>query len=291
LPGSEVVLSGEMYEVDADGVVEIANLVVGEHSIRVILDGHMPVPRTVSVQSGHTTEVDVKQAVSPSKLVVRGVPGDALIAIDGRDVRGHPDKVRYTLGTRSRAELRLAAGRHAIEVSAPGFEPFHQDVELAAGQSLELQYELMPEGGPPPTSGDLVLNIQPTGTVVWLGDTPYDAQERHMLEGLSIGDHAIKVTHPDYQSWEGKVEITGEPDQSVNVQLQPMAGRVLVISQPVGADVWIGGTEVGATPYTGELPVGETTIVVRKSGYADGEREMDILPNRDHRVNVVLEVE
>jgi plastocyanin len=44
------------------------------------------------------------------------------------------------------AELRMSAGQHLIEVREPGFTSWRQQVTAAAGQKLELEPKLSPEG-------------------------------------------------------------------------------------------------------------------------------------------------
>lgn len=81
--------------------------------------------------------------VGPSSTQYGGVslefsPPDASVYVDG----GYAGLVRDFDGTRS--TLTLTAGRHHIEISAPGFEPVSLDVDTYAGQIVPYRGELRP---------------------------------------------------------------------------------------------------------------------------------------------------
>ncbi len=57
---------------------------------------------------------------------------------------------------------------------------------------------------------------------------------------------------------------------------QPPA-KVIVRSEPDGADVYLGETFVGSTPATLELPAGSYKVSVRLPGYKDWQREVQVL--------------
>jgi hypothetical protein len=81
--------------------------------------------------------------VGPSSTQYGGVslefsPPDASVYVDG----GYAGVVHDFDGTRN--TLTLTAGRHHIEISAPGFEPVTLDVDTYAGQIVPYQGQLRP---------------------------------------------------------------------------------------------------------------------------------------------------
>ena len=62
---------------------------------------------------------------------------------------------------------------------------------------------------------------------------------------------------------------------SVDRSSQPPA-KVIVRSEPDGADVYLGANFVGSTPATLELPTGIYKVSLRLSGYKDWQREVQV---------------
>ena len=64
---------------------------------------------------------------------------------------------------------------------------------------------------------------------------------------------------------------------------------ISVKSEPEGADISIDGKFVGNTPSTLQLPVGDHTIVVTRSGYKTWERTIAATAGGNVTVNAVME--
>jgi hypothetical protein len=274
LPGSRVIVGGAPFEVDSSGVLEIDDLAVGNYSFRVEAKHHSPVQGNIIVRTSEVTTHRVEQAIAPSSILVRSVVDGASLRIDGQDQTS-------SLG----AEVLYPPGRHSIEVSAPHYESERFEIELAPGQDERLIVNLER------TKCDLTLRVSPSDAGVTIDGVHHQAQEQHFLRGVSAGAHRINAYHDDFFPLELDVEFSADCTQPETIFLLPRPGRMLVVSQPLAAEVLVDGRVVGSTPFTGEVPAGEATITVRKPGFSNVEREMDILPNRDHRVNVVLEAE
>ena len=81
--------------------------------------------------------------VGPSASQFGGValefsPSDASVYVDG----GYAGSVRDFDGTDG--TLTLTAGRHRVEITAPGYEPAQLDVDAYGGQIVPLQGSLQP---------------------------------------------------------------------------------------------------------------------------------------------------
>jgi hypothetical protein len=83
-------------------------------------------------------------------------------------------------------------------------------------------------------------------------------------------------------------EVGPQPTSAPRVSTAP-SGRVRVLTDPAGADVYIGDLRVGTTTPEGlllELPAGAVTVSVRMLGYSSVERTLTV--GRDK--NVVLPI-
>lgn len=86
--------------------------------------------------------LDVREA--PGKLVVRVVPADASVYLDGRFVGTGGDLARLRSG------LLVDSGSHLLEVVRPGFAEEIRTVEVGVGEDLEIDVELVEDDGDAP---------------------------------------------------------------------------------------------------------------------------------------------
>ena len=69
----------------------------------------------------------------------------------------------------------------------------------------------------------------------------------------------------------------------------PSTAKLLIASVPDGADIEIDGNFSGNTPSDLEVPQGEHSIVVKKSGYKNWERKMQVVAGSSIRLNAEME--
>ncbi len=68
------------------------------------------------------------------------------------------------------------------------------------------------------------------------------------------------------------------------------SAKLSITSSPVGADIMVDGNFVGNTPSDVQLPDGQHTILVKKSGFKEWERKMKISGGSNIHLNAELEV-
>ncbi len=69
----------------------------------------------------------------------------------------------------------------------------------------------------------------------------------------------------------------------------PATGKLSIVSIPDGADIEVDGSFVGNAPSDLQLPEGEHTIAVKKTGFKDWERKMKVSGGSSVRLNAELE--
>lgn len=85
--------------------------------------------------------------------------------------------------------------------------------------------------------------------------------ERLDIEGED-GSHAVAVDHPFFVPATRDVELLRGEVTETEIALEPVAGRLTVVSDPAGAKVDIAGVNAGATPLDRTLAGGEYAITV-----------------------------
>jgi hypothetical protein len=76
----------------------------------------------------------------------RGPGGDVKLRVEPRDATVYVDG-QYRGSARELPGLRLAAGHHRIEVVRPGFRPLEKELDVEAGQTIDLDLSMEQGGG------------------------------------------------------------------------------------------------------------------------------------------------
>jgi hypothetical protein len=169
----------------------------------------------------------------------------AAVRLDGTDMGKAPLVLR-----------KVAAGVHQLELSAEGYEPWRESIELGVGQSRRLAVEMaakpcylsytMDTGD---TGGaDLTIDGEPAG------DNPV---------ALSPGSHKLEITNPNCRTI--SETITLKPGQTLarswQMEVQPVAWSFK--SNLEGATVFLDGVSLGTAPVESTLLPGKHQVVFR----------------------------
>lgn len=90
---------------------------------------------------------------------------------------------------------------------------------------------------------------------------------------------------PDAEDRDQVEALISEREQRL---LERGVQQLTVMSEPKGATLSIDGEPVGVTPWTGEIAPGEHLLLVRRSGFADSERRVQLAADRSQDVVVRL---
>jgi hypothetical protein len=169
------------------------------------------------------------------------------------------------------------------------------------------------------TNAELEISSTPSGAEVQLdgnfvGSTP-------SAIGVSPGDHVITINKSGYKSWErrlktssGKVNIVAdleadverEPKTEAVVAAQasatPVAGRetavappsevpgkILITSNPVGAEIYADSLFVGKTPFTMKLKPGQHSILLLMKDYKNWSQTIKAEASSEVQLTATLE--
>jgi PEGA domain len=75
----------------------------------------------------------------------------------------------------------------------------------------------------------------------------------------------------------------------VSAPTAPVTGKLAVTSVPDGADIEVDGSFVGNAPSDVQLPEGEHTVAVKKTGFKDWERKLKVNAGSSVHLNAELE--
>jgi PEGA domain len=263
-------------EVSIDGVVRgtVPNtfeLFAGHHQIEVRKTGYKSFSEWMDIsEDEHRTRdlsLDRTEAPSGSLLVTSDLGGD--VFVDGTRRDAAPAIVNG-----------LTAGDHIVEVRLVGAPPWRQSVTVVAGQQAKVAASM----GPSTSSGALRIISSDADVEVFVdgeskGKAPVD------LKDVKAGQHIIEGRKPHFKPQEQNIRVVGGDLQLIRLKLeaapddQPHA--ILKIQSPVpDAEVFLDGSSLGKAPVDRrDLDPGKHYIVVRKDGYAEYKREINLVEN------------
>ena len=110
----------------------------------------------------------------------------------------------------------------------------------------------------------------------------------------------LYIRHDGNKEYSCQLEGTRKPDAAPGVAAQPATAtaaaseapataKLSIFSAPDGADIEIDGAFAGNTPSDLEVPAGERSIVVKKSGYKNWERKMKVAAGSNIHLNAEME--
>ena len=179
---------------------------------------------------------------------------------------------RFPIGDR----ILLREGNHTVHVTKQGYYDISQTFVVGDEPSMTVRLRMRKMPGrmqivtEPAT--DAVVTID--GSLV--GMAPYGPIE------LEPGEHSVRVESDRYLPFEHFYTVKGlDRLENLHVQLVPRWANVNVTTDPPGATVFAGDTEVGTTPAVVELLEGTHELTITKDGYAAWDGNVTAVPNVD----------
>jgi formylglycine-generating enzyme required for sulfatase activity len=197
-PGAQVYLDDTFKgEASPQGRLIIENPKPGDHSLRVTLAGKKNYEQQVTVVAGQTANVQATLAELPGSLRVHTSPSAEVFLDDSS--RGPADSAGQLV------LQEVAAGSHALRVTAQGKREFRQSVTVLAGEEATIEARLEDVG--PPT-GTVRENPKDSLKYVWIPSGSF-------MMGCSPGDnecsddekpaHQVTITRG---FWIGQTPVT-----------------------------------------------------------------------------------
>lgn len=213
-----------------------------------------------------------------SLLSIRTSPAGATITLqkDGRPVGTGPSPYAET----------LEAGEYKLTISHPDYRTVEETVRIRPGKV----YVVIVEMSQGKFLGYLRVITSIPGASVFIDNKAEGAVGRTPFQNvISTGTHKIWIDRPGYTPLEREVEVGVGEDVTVRVDLTRVDfGRVRVLSNVQGAEVYIDDERVGSVPYDGEVGAGEHIVRVESDGMKSWEESVAIQQGQLSRVRVTL---
>ena len=223
----------------------------GTHRLRIETERYLPVEETLVV-AGKGEAQQVAYVLQPAWASVRidSQPPGATVAVDGEPVGVTP------------LETELLQGERRLVLKLEKYQDLSLPLQVVAGadqvlDTLQLQ----------PADGRLVLESDPAGASVSVGGV-FQGTTPVTLSLASGVEHVLRLTKPGYRSFDKKLQLGADEEQTLDAHLQPQYGIVFVTAQPADASLQVDGSDAGKATQRLQLTTRSHTLVISKPGYA-----------------------
>jgi hypothetical protein len=183
----------------------------------------------VVIKPDRINTLSIQMTIAKGGLAVTSTPPDGRIFLNEKPLGATPMSIN-----------NLAAGRYTVRVTHPDCADFYDSVNIEADRATRLHAVLSPPN-------ELFVESVPLGAEVFLDNRPA-GKTPCILPGLRDGTYAVRVSRESFRAWNDSVAVRGGGQTSVRAELVPIFGRLSVISDPPGAQVWLNNALHGTTP-------------------------------------------
>lgn len=208
---------------------------------------------------------------SGSHIRIETDPPGAALTCDGEAC---PDSPHTLTG--------LRGGTYFITAGKAGYREARQVVTIQDGQRVTVRLPLEP------IRGLALVRSNPPGAEVTVngafrGRTPF------FIPDLAHGSHRFVFNADGYLVRELDVRVEDPAPQWVETDLVQNAGRLVVRSEPAGAQVRVNGVERGRTPLELDgVPVGEPVLEILMPGYVTAREAVTLGVQETRELSVRL---
>ncbi|MFZ2508555.1 MAG: SUMF1/EgtB/PvdO family nonheme iron enzyme [Steroidobacteraceae bacterium] len=243
----------------------------GDYELEVQAKGYAPARLPLAVDRVPEQRVVVALERLPGIVAFDTGGVAATLAVDGAALGKLP------------GEYELAAGTRELLIQAPHYAERQIRLEVTGGgerQDLAVNLD--------PLFASFKVTSVPEGAMVLVGDR--ELGRTPLSTELDAGRYTLALVHPQFRRFEAPITVrAGEPLAIGPIELGRPDGRLVVRSNPSGADVSIAGHYRGRTPLTVAVAPGmPQEILVSKAGYAPATRSISVESRTERAIAIDL---
>jgi hypothetical protein len=158
--------------------------------------------------------------------------------------------------------LLVLPGSYSLEASKPGYSPLREEVDASRGGAREFTYSLVE------LPGLLRISSLPDTTARLFVDGTETILNQQGFAEITRGVHQLRIETARFLPHQQEIEIAGyDKQQQLDITLQPAWAAITILSQPVGAEVFVDGVSAGKTPLKTEILQGQHELLFKKQGF------------------------
>ena len=249
----------------------ISQLKSGSYNFEISKDLYHTHKEDYIITDGSENSRDIRLNPAFGKLIINTSPVAAEVFLDGQNKGTTPFELD-----------ELPSGSYHLTVDCDLFQPVEKDIIIEDGKTLDLNLTLEARSGlititGSPAGADITANGKSIGTIPL---SNYRISEGMVELTVSATNHH---THSEF------VKVERDKSQSAQIELVHHTGKIIVITEPPEATVFLDDKEMGKSPQIlSGIPAGEHTVRVEHPDYATDIKEISLRPNE--RKEVVFEL-
>ena len=245
--GSVVMINGQ---VKGKTPYSIDRIKSDSYNIKVSKDLYHTYEENFIITDGSVNTRDISLTPAFGKLTVKTNPAGAKVRIDGQSRGATPFELD-----------ELPSGNYHITLTKDLFQTIDLDIVIEDGKNLDLNPKLEAR------SGTLSITGKPDGAIITangkkIGNLP--------LKGYRIAEGMVELTASakDYHSQTEFMNIQRDQSYEHVFNLDRHSGKLIVITEPPDADVYLDGEGKGKTPSILDgIPIGLHTVDIKHPSF------------------------
>ncbi|MBC7932012.1 MAG: PEGA domain-containing protein, partial [Rubrivivax sp.] len=247
-----------------------------------------PKKKTSGAKTANTTPprppVPLARPNTPTitSVTVNSNPPNATVTINGRTA-GTTDSNGYlAIGS-------MKPGVYTVSVTRPGYQPDERVLNLSAGQSETLNFELQP------ITQSLTISSTPAESEIYIDDVlrgRTDASGNIRLADLPVGEHRIAVRKSRYKEAVISLSLSPDKEGQINASLELAVGFLTVTTNAPNPSIDISGLGHFANPVSKvECQTGTYSVTISSPLYVTSRKEVSVSAGKEAQLSVDLEAD
>jgi len=247
------------------------DVAAGERKIGFRNARYQPKDLSVTIE-GKRAEQAFSAVLVPNwaTITTTSLPDGAAVLVDEQEVGTTP------------GGIEVVAGVHELRLKHAGFKTWRTRLEVVAAQDQTLpnvQLEAA-DGLVTIVSKPAAAGVTVNGT--FRGETPLEL-------ALTPGTrYDVRISRAGFETARRQVQLRPSEEQSMQVELAPLTGRVSIQAEPKNAEIFIDGVSHGTGSQTLTLPARPQSLEVRLPNYAPYSARFTPQPGLTQEINVRL---
>ncbi|MFH1373439.1 MAG: PEGA domain-containing protein [bacterium] len=250
-------------------------LETGWYHLELVKYGYDEWSDSALVATDQTTNVSPQLNVQHGSLHVQSAPSGAAVWLDGTNTS------QITPCTFE----DLTSVMHRLKLTLADYKDYEADVQIIPFDNVFLAIELDHE------VGSLNINSDPQAAHITLDGVGTGLTTPYTLDDVWTGSHRLSLSRVGYTTWDSTVTVNVNVTTVVNVDLTSIYGKIVVLSSPAGAAIYLGYINTGlTTPDTlADLNPGTYVVKLTLPAYLDHTETVLVTADQETAINVQLE--
>ncbi len=219
------------------------------------------------------------------------ITGTASVASEPPDAMIYLDNKNTGLTTPAILENLALNEDYTIKLSKEGFEDVEHSFRVSSDKPVDVNINLAV------LAGTLEIETEPEGATVFLDNKQTGFNTPTTLKNLTLEtDQKIILKKEGYRDFEQSISITNSKPQKLIAKLVPLPeyGKIEVVSEPSGADIFLDGRNTGEKTPTvlADIRIGEThSIRITKHGHLGFVQSITLNDDKTETITAKLAID